>query len=490
MHKILAILIKRQSSFLPAVALMIIVLLPPFTLANDIQLPELGDTTSALVSPKKEFELGRAWLRIFRSQVPVSQDAIVSEYIEHLVYKLATHSELIDRRLEVVLVNNPTINAFAVPGGIIGIHTGLILNSDTEDQLASVISHELAHLSQRHYARGVEQQKRNAIPTMAALLASFVLAATAGGDAGLAALTITQAAALESRLRFSRKNESEADRLGIKTLVSAKMDPNAAADMFENMQRATRYSQRPPEFLLSHPISERRIADARYRARQSPKTIYTDKFEFHLVRARILLGLEENPGKAVKRFQSEIDAGAPNSRANLYGLVIALTKNNQLDKAEKELEKLVKQSGDSIAFTLARIDILNARKQYNEAKKILDEMLTLNPNNHPLTVAYAETLINIEDFKAAETILKAHVKEHPANPHLWYLLAETHGLAGNIVGVHQARAEFFVLNGVLDRARKQLGYALRLIKNNYQLRARIEERIKDIEDMKRRQAKL
>jgi predicted Zn-dependent protease len=108
----------------------------------------------------------------------------------------------------------------------------LPLNSNSEDELASVISHELAHLSQRHYARGVEQAKRNAIPTMAALLASFVLAATAGGDAGLAALTVTQAAAMDSQLRFSRQNESEADRIGIKTLYNAGMDPNAAAGMF------------------------------------------------------------------------------------------------------------------------------------------------------------------------------------------------------------------------------------------------------------------
>ncbi len=462
----------------------------PASNADEIKLPELGDTSSALISPKKEYELGRAWLQMFRSRVPLNNDPIVYEYMEHLIFKLAMHSELKDRRLEVVIIENPTINAFAVPGGVIGIHTGLLSNAKSEDELASVLSHELAHLSQRHYARSVEQAKANAIPTMAALLASFVLAATAGGDAGLAALTITQAAAMESQLRFSRQNESEADRIGIKTLAGAGMDPDAAARMFENMLAASRYSQRPPEFLLTHPISESRIADARYRAAQYGKKTYTENLEFHLIRARILLDFEENPGAAIKRFQSELEASSTYAEGNQYGLVLALTKNNQPEKAQKALDDLFAQYGHKIPFDLAQVDLNNNRKEYQKSREILEKLLALNPKNHPLTVSYAETLLKLQNFKLAETVLNEHVKLYPTNAQLWYLLAETHGLAGNIVGVHRARAEFFVLNGVLDKAHRQLTYALDLVKNDYQMAARIEERINDIEEMRRRQADL
>ncbi|MDB4261580.1 M48 family metalloprotease, partial [bacterium] len=218
--------------------------------SEELKLPKLGESSTSMFSAEFEHQLGRAWLRFFRAQVPTVDDPLLFDYLENLIYKLVTHSKLEDRRIELVIVDNPTINAFAVPGGIIGIHNGLLVWAQTEDELATVLAHEVAHLSQRHFSRGVEFQKKQQPVTVAAMLASLVLMATAGSDVGMAALSATQAAAQDASLRYSRGNEQEADRVGMQTLVDAGMDPHAAPAMFERMLQASRYSSgnRMPEF--------------------------------------------------------------------------------------------------------------------------------------------------------------------------------------------------------------------------------------------------
>lgn len=275
--------------------------------AKEIQLPNLGDASSGVVSLQQEQALGEAWSRSFRSQVPTSSDPQLADYTEKLLQNLAQYSEIQHKQLNVIMVENSSMNAFAVPGGVVGVHTGLFRYAKTEAQLSSVLAHELAHLSQRHFARGVEKQRNSSVPTMAAMLASLVLAATVGGDAGIAAMSVTQAAALDSRLRFSRQNEQEADRIGMKTMAAAGIDPYAAADMFEQMLQATRYSKRPPEFLLTHPVTEKRIADTRNRAMRYPRETSQTSLDYQLMRARVMLELSETPGAAVKRFVRELD---------------------------------------------------------------------------------------------------------------------------------------------------------------------------------------
>lgn len=457
-----------------------------------LALPELGDSASGLISTQQEHQLGRAWLRVFRSQVQLAEDPLLQTYVEDLVYSLAAESRLEDRRLEVVVVDNPSMNAFAVPGGVIGLHNGLFTFADTEAQMASVISHELAHLSQRHFARSVEQQRRSAIPTMAGLLASIVLAATAGGDAGMAAMTATQAANLQNRLRYSRQNEQEADRIGMETLAEAGYDPTAAPAMFDNMQVASRYAgSRPPEFLLTHPLTENRISDTRNRARQYPRKVYVDNIDYQLMRARVELQLAENGAQAIKRFRARLKQENGRQReASRYGLTLALTEAAQYEEAREQLAPLLEARPDHIAYILADARIDSGAGNYAAAADTLSSALTINPGNHPLTMAYAQVLLRMNKTAQAEELLSEHVRRRPQDPHVWYQLAEVHGLAGNIVGVHQARAEYFVLNGVLDRAKKQLGYALPLVKGNDLATLRIQERIRQIQELAEQMEKL
>jgi predicted Zn-dependent protease len=467
--------------------LCLLLMLPMKGLAvtEELKLPNLGESSTSMFSSQFEYQLGRAWLREFRSKVPTIDDPLLFDYIENLIYRLVMHSKLEDRRLDLVIVDNPTLNAFAVPGGVIGIHNGLLVWAETEDELATVLAHEIAHLSQRHFSRGVEFQRKLQPVALGAMLASLVLMAAAGGDAGMAALAASQAVAQDSALRYSRGNEQEADRIGMQTIVDAGMDPQAAPTMFERMLYATRFSkgEQVPEFLRSHPLSENRIADTRNRARKYPAVIREPDLEYQLMRARVILELTDIPAQAVERFQGELE-GTPRSReAATYGLVLALTAAGHADKAALELDSIWSTSPNRLEYVIADAEIEMARNRPEQAVKKLKQRLQVTPGNHPLTMTYADALMKNQQPHIAEEVLIAQSKRRPNDPGLWYLLAEVQGLSGNIVGLHQSRAEYFILNGRLDEARKQLNYALKLAGRNFPVSAKINQRLDDVARM-------
>lgn len=459
---------------------------------DHLKLPNLGESSTSMFSSEFEYQLGRAWLREFRSQVPTVDDPLLVEYLDNLIYRLAAHSKLEDKRLDLVVVDNATINAFAVPGGVIGVHNGIFLWAETEDELATVLAHELAHLSQRHFSRGVEYQQKLQPLTLAAMLASFVLMATAGGNTGMAALSATQAAAQDSALRYSRGNEQEADRIGMQTMVEADMDPHAAPTMFERMLQATRYSDgdQIPEFLRSHPLSESRIADTRNRARDYPVKPRDTDVTYELMRARVITELTATPEMAVSRFRGELD-GAPRSReAALYGLVLALTASGRAPEARRELDSIWSASPNRLEYIIADAEIDMALDNPERAAEKLGKRLEISPGNHPLTMTYATALMRSQQAHVAEEVLLAQSKRRANDPALWYLLAEVQGLSGNIVGLHQSRAEYFILNGALDQARKQLTYALKLTRGDFPASAKINQRLEDINEMQARMEEL
>ncbi len=455
--------------------------------ADELKLPSLGESGNSLFSPEQKHRLGRAWLRMFRSQVPTIDDPQLHDYLESLIYRLVTHSELQDRRIELVVVDNEVLNAFAVPGGIIGIHSGLLLYAQSEDELATVLAHEIAHLSQRHFSRGVEQQQKQQSWSMAGMLAGLVLVATTGSSAGLAALSASQAAAIESQLRFSRANEQEADRIGLQTLADAGMDPHAAPLMFERMLAASRYARGShiPEFLRTHPLSESRISDTRNRARQYPKQVRAESFEFHLMRARVQVRHADTPQRAVAEFRSELDGETLSQEAALYGLALALTEAGQPSEARRAIDRLLAHKPHQIEYIIASAEIDLAVGEAQAAVRALYRELQLYPGNHALTMAYAKSLQQDNQAHIGEEVLLEQSRLRPNDPGLWYLLAEVAGLSGNVIGLHRARAEYFILNGRLDRAEKQLNYALELAQRDYHTSALVNQRVQDIAELRR-----
>ena len=447
-------------------------------------LPALGDASSALVSPQQEHQLGRAWLSLVRGQISQLSDPLLKDYVETSVYRLSETSQLQDRRLEFVLLDSPQINAFAAPGGIIGVNGGLFLYAQTEAEYASVMAHELAHLSQRHFARGLEAQQRMQIPVMAGLLAGIVAAAAGASDVGIAAIASTQAAAIQEQRRFSRQNEQEADRIGLVNLEKAGYNPRAMPSMFERLMRQYRYDRKPPEFLLTHPVSESRIADTRNRAEQYQDAGITDSLRYQLMRARVQLNYEETPGLAAKRFRTMLDDN-PKLEAARYGLAMALIKGGQHKEAREILQALLQANPGDIIYNLAQVELDMQANQLDAAQSRIQRLLELYPGNYPVQQARVEVLIKQRRLAEAERALDELAKRRSKDPDIWYLVAEVRGLTGNTIGLHQARAEFFALVGDYQQAIEQLDFAKRRASNNFQLASRIDARQRELMDDKR-----
>ena len=447
------------------------------------ELPSLGDSSSGIVSPEQEHQLGRAWLSLLRGQVQQLSDPQVKDYLERSVYRLAETSQLQDRRLEFVLLDSPQLNAFAAPGGIIGVNGGLFIHAQTEAEYASVLAHELAHLSQRHFARGLEAQQRMQLPLMAAMLAGVVAAAAGAGDAGIAAIVSTQAAAIQAQRRFSRQNEQEADRIGLINLERAGYDPRAMPDMFGRLMRQYRYDQKPPEFLLTHPVSESRIADTRNRAEQYPDGGVQDSLRYQLMRARIQLKFESTPGLSAKRFRAML-SDDPGLDAARYGLALAQIASGQLEDAASNLQPLLEKMPDDATYNLAQIELDITANRLQTAQQRVERLLQLYPGSYPVRQANIDLLSKQNRLDQAERELDKLVEVRRNDPDVWYQVSEIRGLTGNIVGLHQARAEFFALVGDYDQAIEQLDFAKRRA-NNFQMSARIDARQKALADEKR-----
>ena len=447
-------------------------------------LPSLGDASSAIVSPQQEHQLGRAWLSLVRGQVSQLDDPQLKDFVETSVYRLSETSQLQDRRLEFVLLNSPQINAFAAPGGIVGVNGGLFLYAQTEAEYASVMAHELAHLSQRHFARGLEAQQRMQLPVMAGLLAGIVAAAAGAGDLGIAAIASTQAAAMQEQRRFSRQNEQEADRIGLVNLEKAGFDPRAMPSMFERLMRQYRYDRRPPEFLLTHPVSESRIADTRNRAEQYKAAGITDSVRYQLMRARVQLIYEETPGVAAKRFRNMLDEN-PQLEAARYGLAIAQIKSGQHKDARETLQPLLAGAPNDVSYNLAQVELDMAANRLGDAQSRITRLLSLYPSNYPVNQAHIDLLMKQSRTQEAERALDNLLKTRGKDPDIWYQVAEVRGLIGNTIGLHQARGEFFALVGDYNQALEQLDFAKRRASNNFQLASRIDARQRELMEEKR-----
>jgi beta-barrel assembly-enhancing protease len=459
------------------------ILLHAMPLGAQVNLPVLGDSLSGIISTQQEYEFGREFLRSVRSQTQALNDPLIAEYIATLTYKLAAVSELTDHRLDFILIDSEVLNAFAAPGGIVGVNAGLFLYAENEGEFASVLAHELAHISQRHYARNIEQTRNNRIPSMAGLLASLVIAATVGGDAGQAALMTTQTASLENQLRFSRSNEEEADRIGIRTLYNAGFDPGDMAGMFEGMLQSRNFSQRLPEFLSTHPLDENRIADSKNRANSYSKVETIENIEFQLMRQRVLIHYADNPEIEIESRQRALNQlnGAAADAAR-YGMALAQLKSGQNVQASETLTELLRAEPSRITYLILEAEIASAAQNFPRAIEILEKSLRTNPDNHPLTMAYATALTKAGRFEEAAVVLEKHAINYPNDMQLWYDLAEVQGQTGNISKLHQARAEYFITVGDFARARDQLEFALRLEEDRL-VTARIRQRMDYIREI-------
>ncbi len=464
-----------------------VALLLPRAIAQP-RLPTLGDRISGTVSLEEEYRMGQQFLAQIRRSAPTIPDALLNSYLENITYRLASRSELRDHRLSFVIIDSEELNAFAAPGGIIGVNTGLFLNAENEAEFASVMAHEIAHISQRHFARGVDEAQAGRIPYLATLLASVIVMATSDSQHGAAAATAAQGIALSNQLRFSRSNEAEADRVGQNTMFNAGIDPGAMGSLFERLVALNRLGSRPPEFLLSHPVTESRVADARSRAVRYPSRSYMDNLEYYLMRARVVNHYAPDKRALVadyERRRAQPRSGLEEDAFN-YGLAVAYWENEQYAPAGRLLDQLLEKEPNRISYVVTRAENLIRQGEQGMAIPYLRRHLEINPNNHALTMTLAEALTENRAYDAAAELLDAHTLVRPDDHHIWYQLAEVQGQAGDIGQVHQARAEYFTLVGDFPAARSQLQYALRLEQESGSAPAEVERLLQKISELEQR----
>ena len=440
-------------------------------------LPSLGDRASAVVSPAAERQLARAALKQIRASAPTVRDPILKYYVRNNAYRLAEKSGLTDVALSTVLIDSPQINAFAVAGGIVGVNLGLFLYARDESEYSGVIAHELAHLSQRHYARGIEAQRALTPWMLAGMLASIAIAAAGGGEAGMAAAASTQALVMDKGLRFSQAREREADRIGLNTLVQAGLSPDGMARMFERMQRAFRFDDKPPEFLLTHPLTESRITDARNQAARFEKRDVPPSLDYQIMRARAQIHYAQTPGRALAEARARSGGGD----ADKYAVALALAEDGRHEHAVDAARVLFREHPDSLLMVASFAELLIGAEKTDEAIALLSRHLAINPDNEPLT--YLQGLALNAAGRHAETteLLWRHVRSNRDDVDVWELLAETAGLAGDTIGVHRARAEYFALVGAYQMAIQHVDYARRLADPaDRHLHASLDQRIIDL----------
>ena len=470
----------RRTPFLPSVLAATLIL--SSTVAA-IDLPDLGDESMAVISPADERRMGERFIRQARQALPFLTDPELNNYIQKLGDSLVAHSDGKGQRFHFYIVDDPAINAFAVPGGFIVVHSGLIVAAQNEAELASVMAHEIAHVTQRHIPRMIAEAQRTSLPTMAAVLAALLLAGSGagGGDAALAA---TIAGSAQHGINFTRQFEQEADRIGINTLAASDYDPRAMAAFFTRMQNLTRiYDGNLPEYLRTHPVTSNRIAEASTRALQFPYRAKPDSIDFYLARAKIQALTAENANEAALGFKAKLKEDRYTSRlAAQYGYAVALLRSRQLSDAKLETEKLIKQEPSRIAFQLLAADIATAAGHPDVAAKMLAAVHRQHPNYLPLLQAYSVALIQAGQQREATKLLQSAVRKYPDNPIFFKLLAQAAEETGDQFESHRAIAQFYYLNGVPKLALEQLRIARRYTGESKYLQQSIDARIKEIEN--------
>ena len=436
---------------------------------NSVELPLIGDRLSGAVSQTEEEILGRQFLRDLKRETKILYDPIVQEWTELFIYKIGESSKVNKKAFELLIIEDNNLNAFAAPGGIIGVNAGLYKYSDNEAQFASVIAHELAHLSQRHFARQVLENSDRSNANMATLLASIVVAVATRSPA---AVIGGQGIIATQSLRYSRLYESEADREGFVTLEKAGYRTQEMSEMFRNMQEVRRLSgDNVPEFLLTHPITTRRITESRERARQSDESGIIDTLNFKLIKQRVRYLMTDNLSiRALENEKYDSDDGK-------YFSALLERKKLNFSKSIEILEELEKKYPDNLIIKTTIAETYTESGNIGKSKSYTQDLLEISLGNYPLSYNLANAHIIEDNFLAAEQILEDIKFYRPVDINLLKDLSEVQLKSNNLLGYHLTNSEYLFYSGRYEEALRDLQRARSIATNNFKIREIITERI-------------
>jgi predicted Zn-dependent protease len=454
-------------------------------------LPDLGEAAQGEFSPLQERRLGESIMREVRIDRSFYDDTEATDYISNLGARLAAHSTDARQNFEFFLMRDNQINAFALPGGFIGMHTGLILGAQSESEAASVLAHEIAHVTQRHIARMFAQQKQSQILSLAAM-AVAILAARSSSQAGEAAATLAAAGAIQSQINFTRDNEREADRVGLQILERAGFDPRAMATFFERLQRATRiYEGGAPSYLRTHPLTYERIADVQNRVESLPYRQIPDSLEFQLIRAKLRAELD-TPREAVAFFREGlVERRFLSEPASRYGLALSLLRAEDHAGALKEIAVLRKAAPPNPVVETLACRVLFRSGDVKGATSCYQDALRIFPNYRALTHDYANSLIISGQPAAAQKLVESRLLVQSEDYKLYLLLARSHALLNRRLAQHRAQGEAYARMGNITGAVEQMQIALKSGDGDFfqlsSTEARLRE-LKRLDDELRREA--
>lgn len=422
-------------------------------------LPDLGGVATDSLSPMAEKRLGESIMQQVRWRDPAYlNDPEIEDYVNRLGTRLVAASDEPDRSFDFFVLRDSSLNAFALPGGYIGLHSGLIQAAESESELASVVGHEIAHVTQRHIAQLFGKQSQMGMVMLASILVA-ILAARSSPDMAQAALASGQAGAIQSQLGYTRSFEREADRIGLQTLENAGFDARGMPSFFERLQRESRlYENNAPGYLRTHPLTEERIADMGNRVDQMPYRQVPDSADFGFVRAK-LRASEGVAVDAIKYFEARL-AGSKDS-ANQYGYLRALLRANQVERAAAGMEVLRASSAPSTFIERLAADIELERKNPRAAVALLESALKRFPDSMPLQYALIDAHLQAGNSAEAATLARDGALRHPDDVNLWALSSRAESARGRITAHHRAQAEVYVRQGSLPAAIEQLESARR-----------------------------
>ncbi|WP_431194772.1 M48 family metalloprotease [Achromobacter xylosoxidans] len=481
--------IAQRGAIIGICAALAVPALPATAWAQPVGLPSMGAASSADLSPALERSLGEAIMSQGRRDPTYVDDPELSQYLTTMGRKLAAFSPGTVPEVEMFGVRDPEINAFAMPGGFIGVNTGLIVSSGSESELAAVLAHEIGHVVQRHIARGMTQQSQNSM-VMLASLAGALLAALAGGGGNLAmgVAAFGQAAAINRQLGFSRDAEREADRAGFTMLTKAGYDAQGMAQMFSRLMNASRLNEGAGggSWASTHPLSIERMSDVQNRVRSLPVSRHVDSDDFWYIRAkmRVVQGRDAvSLRTAGQQLQDEAQAlsGVRRSAA-YYGLALQAFQRNSLDEAERQLTQAQADGRDSPQMAKLAVDIALARKDNRRAQDLAQAATRRWPEQRALGIAYATALQANGRHAEAQDYLRAKIKQWGSDePGLYQMLAQSEERTGKPVQARRDLARYYVMTGAFAAAESQLQQARGMSSDFYE-QSQIDVQIKEVKD--------
>ncbi len=451
-------------------------------------LPDIGTTAGATLSINQELQIGDYYVRELRGSAPLINDPLLTEYINSIGHRLVAHAWSVKTPFHFYLIQNDELNAFAFFGGNVVLHSAIFRYTDNESQLASVMAHEISHVTQRHLARAMEAQKRSAPLTWVGALGSILLA-IANPEAGMAALTGTLAGTQQGMISFTQDNEKEADRIGIQVLQRSGFDPQAMPDFLQKLADQSRYASKPPEILLTHPLPDSRLADARDRANQMPKVVVQSSQDFYFAKVRIMAmyGTAQTPDSGqLDDLLAQYAKG--NSRQQLaakYGKAVQFLEAKKFQNAKNIIQPLLQSQPANPWFLDIMTDIDIGLKQPTAAISILSA--ASSPQKNPvIQLNLANAYLQAGQAANASKLLNRYTWSYPDDPNGWDLLTQADAALGLSDEVLFAQAQGLALNGQLDQAVRALSSASAQVPVGSLKQARYDARIDQLRQLQQR----